>query len=190
VQAILATNPEAIALISFDQAKQIIPELVSAGYDASKIYLVDGNTTDFSKDFEAGTLTGAKGTIPGANASDDFKKLLDGANGSTLDSYAYGPESYDATMLVALAALKGGATDGVTIRDNMAAVSGADGGTECTGWVACSDLITAGEDIMYKAISGSGPFNADNDPSSAYIGVYVYGADNIPAWTEAVFGEV
>lgn len=190
VQAILATNPEAIALISFDQAKQIIPELVSAGYDASKIYLVDGNTSDFSKDFDAGTLTGAKGTIPGANASADFKALLEGANSGPLDTLAYGPEAYDATMLVALAALKGGAPDGVTIQANMAAVSGADGGTECSGWVECSDLINAGEDIMYKSVSGSGPFNADNDPSSAYIGVYVYGADNIPVWTEAVFGEV
>lgn len=190
VQAILATNPEAIALISFDQAKQIIPELVAAGFDTSKLYLVDGNTSDFSKDFEAGTLTGAKGTIPGANPSDDFKTLLEGANGGPLDSYAYGPESYDATMLVALAALKGGAPDGATIQANLAAVSGANGGTECSGWVECSELINAGEEIIYKAVSGSGPFNADNDPSSAYIGVYEYGDDNVPAWIDAVYGEV
>lgn len=190
VQAILATKPDAIALISFDQVKQIVPELVSAGFDTSKLYLVDGNTNDFSKDFQAGALTGAKGTVPGANASADFKKLLDGANGSTLTSYAYGPESYDATMLVALAALKGGKTDGVTIQANMAAVSGAKGGTECTGWVACSDLIKKGQDITYKSVAGSGPFNDKNDPSSAFIGVFKYGADNVPVWTEAVFGKV
>lgn len=190
VQAILATNPEAIALISFDQAKQIIPELAANGFDMSKLYLVDGNTSDFSADFEPGTLTGAKGTIPGANPSEDFKELLEDANGGPLDSYAYGPESYDATMLVALAALKGGAADGKTIQENLAAVSGANGGTECEGWVACAELIEAGEDITYKAVSGSGPFNDDNDPSSAYIGVYEYGDDNVPVWIEAVFGEV
>ncbi len=190
VQAILATNPEAIALISFDQAKQIIPELVSAGFDGSKIYMVDGNTSDFSADFEAGTLTGAKGTIPGADATPDFRALLEGANGGPLDTLAYGPESYDATMLVALAALKGGGSDGVTIQANMAAVSGANGGTECSGWVACSDLINAGEEITYKSVSGSGPFNSDNDPASAYIGVYVFGEDNVPTFTESVYGEV
>lgn len=190
VQAILATNPEAIALISFDQAKQIIPELAAAGFDTSKLYLVDGNTSDFSADFEAGTLTGAKGTIPGANPTDDFKTLLEGANGGPLDSYAYGPESYDATMLVALAALKGGAGDGATIRDNLPAVSGANGGTECTGWVECSDLINAGEDIIYVSVSGSGAFNSDNDPSSAYIGVYEFGDDNVPVWIDAKYGEV
>lgn len=190
VQAILATNPDAIALISFDQAKQIIPELAANGFDMSKLYLVDGNTSDFSADFEAGTLTGAKGTIPGANPTDDFKTLLEGVNGGPLESYAYGPESYDATILVALAALRGGAPDGQTIQENMAAVSGANGGTECTGWVACSELVLAGEEIVYKSIAGTGAFNADNDPSSAYVGVYVYGDDNVPAWVEAVYGEI
>ena len=64
------------------------------------------------------------------------------------------------------------------------------GGTECTGWVECSDLVTAGEDIIYQASSGVGPFNAANDPSSAWIGVYVYDENNVPVWTDAQFGEV
>lgn len=190
VQAVLATNPEAIALISFDQAKQIIPELKTAGFDTSKLYLVDGNTSDFSKDFEPGTLTGAKGTIPGANPTDDFKAKIEEVNGGPLDSYAYGPESYDSTILVALAALKGGSGDGATIQANLPAVSGVNGGTECSGWVACSELVAAGEEIIYVSVAGSGAFNEDNDPSSAYIGVYEYGDDNVPAWIEAVFGEV
>ena len=190
VQAVVATNPDAIALIAFDQTKQIVPELVAAGYPADQLYLVDGNTTDYSADFEAGTLAGAKGTIPGANPAEDFKALLDGAAGGPLDSYAYGPESYDATILVALAAVRGGANDGVTIKDNLAAVSGADGGTECSGFAECADLLAAGEEITYVAVAGSGPFNADNDPSSAYIGVYEFDDTNVPTWTEAVFGEV
>src|SRR3712207_7420821 len=35
-----------------------------------------------------------------------------------LTSYAYGPESYDAVILSALAAIRGGATDGPTIQEN------------------------------------------------------------------------
>ncbi|MDN4479319.1 ABC transporter substrate-binding protein [Demequina muriae] len=190
VQDVLATNPDGILVIAFDQTKAIIPALVGAGFPADKLYLTDGNTADYSADFEEGTMTGAQGTIPGANAADDFKALLDEVNGSPLDSYAYGAESYDATMLVALAALKGGAGDGQTVADNLPAVSGADGGTECTGWVECSELIEAGEDIIYQAVSGVGPFNADNDPSSAYVGVYEYDETNVQTWVEAVFGEV
>ena len=53
----------------------------------------------------------------------------------------------------ALAGGKAFGLDGPTIQANMAAVSGSNGGTECTGWVECSDLVLAGEDIIYKSIS-------------------------------------
>lgn len=190
VQDVIATNPDGILVIAFDQTKNIVPALVGAGYPADKLYFTDGNTADYSADFDAGVMAGAKGTIPGANAPDDFKARLDDTNGGKLDSYAYGAESYDAAMLVALAALKGNGSDGQTVRDNLATVSGADGGTECTGWVECSDLIMASEDIIYQAVSGVGPFNSDNDPASAYVGVYVFDDANVPQWTEAVYGEV
>ncbi|MDN4473149.1 ABC transporter substrate-binding protein [Demequina zhanjiangensis] len=190
VQAVMATNPDAILVIAFDQTYQLIPELVGAGFPGSELYFTDGNTADYSADFEPGTLEGAKGTIPGANPSEDFQALLDEANGSPLDSYSYGAESYDSTILLALAAVKGGATDGATVQANMAAVSGANGGTECDSFAACVELIEAGEEIQYMAVSGSGPFNEANDPSSAYIGVYEYDENNVNIWTEAVYGEV
>ncbi len=190
VAAVLETSPDAIAVIAFDQTKQIIPELVAAGYPSDQLYLVDGNTTSYEEDFEAGALNGAQGTIPGAFPSDAFAARLEAVNGSPLDTYAYGPESYDATMLVALAAVRGGANDGVTIKDNLPAVSGSNGGTECSGFVECRDLLDAGDEITYVAVAGSGAFNSDNDPASAFIGVYSFDNDNIPAWVRAVYGEV
>jgi ABC-type branched-subunit amino acid transport system substrate-binding protein len=189
VQAILATSPEAIVLISFDQATTIVPALVASGFEASKIYFVGGNTADYSGDFEEGTLAGAKGIIPGVPPSDDLKARLEATNGGPIDSYAYAPESYDATMLVALAALKGSGVDGKSIQANLAAVSGVNGGTECSGWVACSELITAGEDVMYQSVSGIGPFDSANNPSSGSIGVYLFGDDNVPVWTKSIDGE-
>ena len=191
VQAILATSPEAIALIAFDQTALIVPELAAAGFDTSKLYFVDGNLADYSEELEAGVLEGAKGTLPGASPADDFRALLDSvADGGALTEYAYGAESYDAVMLAALAAVKGGATDGQTIADNMAAVSGATGGAECTGFAECVEMIEAGEEITYVAVSGVGPFNESNDPSSAYIGVYAYGNDNTYSLLDTVYGEV
>jgi branched-chain amino acid transport system substrate-binding protein len=190
VQAVLATNPDAIVVIAFDQTKQIIPEIVGAGFPGSSLYFVDGNTADYSADLPAGTLDGAKGTIPGANADDDFKALLDGVNGGPLDSYAYGPESYDATMLVALAAVHAGATDGASIQASLAAVSGSTGGTECATFAECVTLLEGGEEISFQTVGGSGPMNEQNDPSSAFIGVYVFDGDNVPVWVEAVEGTV
>jgi len=189
VTALMATSPDAVVVLAFEQTKQIIPELVAAGVDPSTIYLVDGNTADYSADFEPGTLEGAQGTIPGAFPSDEFQERLKGVN-PDLQDYAYGPESYDAAILAALAAVKGGGTDGPTIQANLAAVSGADGGEECSTYADCVELLDSGSDIRYVGQAGIGPFNEDNDPSSAFIGVYKFGADNKNVWVKAVEGSV
>jgi branched-chain amino acid transport system substrate-binding protein len=188
VTAVLATQPDAIAIIAFDQTKQIVPDLKAAGFDTSKIYMVDGNTSDYSKDFPAGTLKGAQGTIPGAFPTADFQTRLKSID-SSLTEYSYAAESYDATVLAALAAVAGKGTDGPTIQKNMAAVSGATGGAQCTSFKACAAQLTAGKTIAYKGQAGVGPFNAKNDPSSAYIGVYQFQADNTYKFMKSVFGQ-
>jgi neutral amino acid transport system substrate-binding protein len=194
VTAALAAKPDAIVVLAFDETKSIIPELVSQGWDMSKIYMSDGNTADYSKDFDKGTLTGAQGTIPGASPKDDFKKQLADfykqSSGKELADYSYAAESYDGTVLAALAAVKGKGTDSGTIQANMAAVSGADGGTECSTFADCKDLLDKGEDIHYTGPSGIGPFNDDNDPSSAYIGIYKFDGDNKPVYQSAIQGAV
>ncbi len=190
VSAALATNPDALVVIAFtDQTPLILPELATQGYDMSKVYLVDGNLQDFSGKFDAGLLTGAQGTLPGAFPSDEFQARMLEVNPDLRD-FSYGPESYDAVMLASLAAVRGGATDGATIQENMAAVSGADGGTACTGYAECLELLESGEDIDYEAASGVGPFNTDNDPSSAFIGVYKFNDDNTYTFAKSEFGEV
>src|SRR5690606_31293549 len=112
-----------------------------------------GNTADYSEDFEAGTLEGSQGTIPGADASQEFKDQLVGwyqeAENEELSDFAYGAESYDAVMLSALAAIKGGDTKSTTIQKNLAAVSGATDGEECTTFADCVELLDAGEEIRY-----------------------------------------
>lgn len=190
VSTALATSPDAIAVIAFtDQTPLILPELATQGFDMSKVYLVDGNLQNFADTFDPGLLTGAQGTLPGAFPSDEFQGRLLEIN-PDLQDFSYAAESYDATVLAALAAVKGGATDGPTIQENMAAVSGADGGEKCATFAECVELIEAGEDIDYEAQSGVGPFNEDNDPSSAYIGVYQFGEDNTYTFSKSEFGEV
>jgi neutral amino acid transport system substrate-binding protein len=200
VTAALASKPDAIVIIAFDETKAIVPELVSQGWDMTKTYYTDGNMADYSKVFDKGTLKGAQGTIPGANAADSFKKQASdwykATNGSALSDYTYAAESYDATILAALAAAKGGATDPTTIQKNLHAVSGAndDGtpnssATQCKTYADCLKLIKDGKDIQYQGISSVGPFNAKNDPSSAFIGIYKYDDDNKPVWQSAVEGK-
>jgi neutral amino acid transport system substrate-binding protein len=178
VNGVLSAKPDAIVVLAFDETKSIIPELKSQGWDMSKVYLSDGNTADYSADFEKGTMTGAQGTIPGADPDQAFKDRLSGwaevGEGKPLKDYAYGAESYDATILAALAAVKGGGTDPQTIRDNLAAVSGATDGDECKTYADCVQLLKDGKEIRYTGPSGIGPIDKQNDPSSAFVGIYKY----------------
>lgn len=175
---------------AFDQTKSLVKELASQGVDTHKLYFVDGNTADHSEDLDAGLLKGTKGTIPGVMASDDFQKKLVKAYGKDIDNFTYGAETYDGIILAALAAEKGGSADGETIQKNMAAVSGATGGDECTTYKDCVAAIKAGKDIKYKGLTGIGAFNKNNDPSSANIGVYVFDGDNKPVFDHTQEGKV
>ena len=192
VSGALAANPDAIVVLAFDETKQIVPELASQGWDMSKTYFSDGNTADYSKDFEAGTLEGAQGTIPGADPEQGFKDRLSGwsesAQGEALTDYAYGAESYDATILAALAAVKGAGTDSQTIQENYAAVSGASDGEECTSYEDCVALLGEGKEIRYTGPSGIGPIDDQNDPSSAFVGIYTFNAENKNELTSTVEG--
>lgn len=192
VSGVLAAKPDAIVVLAFDETKSIIPELQSQGWDMSKVYMSDGNTADYSADFEKGTLTGAKGTIPGADPDQAFKDRLSGwskaTQGEALKDYAYGAESYDATILSALAAVKGGGTDPQTIRDNFAAVSGATDGEECKTYADCVALLDDGQEIRYAGPSGIGPIDKENDPSSAFVGIYTYNENNKNELTSTVEG--
>ncbi|WP_258723434.1 ABC transporter substrate-binding protein [Cellulomonas sp. NS3] len=185
----LAAKPDALAIIAFAQTQLIVPELKAQGFDMSKVYFVDGNLSDYSADLEPGTLTGVQGTLPGAFPDDEFQGRLKEID-PELKDFSYAAESYDATILAALAAVKGGGTDGKTIQANLAAVSGANGGTEVATFEEGVEALEAGDEITYKAVSGAGPFNDDNDPSSAFIGIYKYGEDNKYTWIKAEFGEL
>jgi len=182
VQAVTAAKPDAIVIIAFDETKSIVPELAASGWDMSKTYFVDGNLSDYGQDFEPGTLEGAQGTLPGQDPDQGFKDQLvawyQQAQGEEVKDFSYGAESYDATILAALAAVKGGSNDSVQVDKNFAAVSGATQGEECNTYADCVKLIEAGSEIRYAGPSGIGPIDDENDPSSAFIGIYQYDANN------------
>lgn len=184
----LATRPDAVAIIALAaQTTPIVAELVAQGFDLSRTYFVDRNLQDFGDQLGPRTLEGAQGTRPGVPPSEEFRtRLLEVDPG--LQSFDHAAESYDATMLAALAAVRGGGTDGPTIQANMAAVSGTGGGTECTGFVECAELLGSDEGIVYQAASGAGPFDAANAPSAANIGIYLFDGANNPSFQRAEAG--
>ena len=185
ISEVLAAAPDAIALITFAEVKQMIPELVAAGYPADKLYLVDGNLANFADDFPAGTLTGAKGTYPAVDPATitAFRTAVEEfwvAEGNpALTDFTYAPESYDAVIVLALAALAAGSTDGPAVAAKLQEVSGGTGdGEKCTTFAECADIINGGGVADYDGVSSPITFNEVGDPTEAAIGIFQYGEDN------------
>ena len=187
VDKVIAAKPDAIALITFDQAKSIVPLMTGKGIKPTQLFMVDGNTSDYSKDFKAGTLKGAQGTIPGTFAKEDFKKQLLAID-PALKDYSYAGESYDAVNLIALAAEAAKSTKGTEIAKQLKAVS--EGGDKCNNFASCVTLLRNGKDIDYDGQSGPVTFSEQGDPTEAFIGIYEYQDDNKYKPVREEFGQL
>jgi branched-chain amino acid transport system substrate-binding protein len=187
VDEVLAASPDAIGILAFAETSSIIPELVTTqGYPSAQVYFVDGNLSN-TYEFPEGTLEGAKGTLPGNPANTELQQKFLAIDPSLTD-FSYGPESYDAVILAALAAAAAEGDTGTDISENMQAVS--EGGTKCTTFAECLDLLNSGEDIDYDGVSGPVEFDENGDPTQAYIGIYQYGADNLYTLLNTEFGDL
>jgi branched-chain amino acid transport system substrate-binding protein len=177
VNKIAGEKPDAIALIAFNETTKIIPAMISAGIGPKKqqIYFVDGNTADYSKDFPKGTLTGVKATYPGAQLTGDFRKRLLKTD-PKLKDFTYGPESYDATTLIALAATEAKSDSPSAFSKHIIDVS--EGGEKCTDFKSCADLLKQGKDIDYDGVSGPVDLGKTGSPTKATIGIFQYDASN------------
>jgi branched-chain amino acid transport system substrate-binding protein len=189
VNAIAAQNPDALVLISFDETTRIIPELIRAGIGPKdiQIYFVDGNCADYSDDFRAGTLEGVKCTYPGAELKSDFRQRLLETD-PELKEFTYGPESYDATIVAALAAIAAESDAGEAIAEEMQNVT--TGGEKCTDFATCVEMLEAGDDIDYDGVSGPIDFNDTGSPSKATIGIFQYTPDNTFENLDYITGEI
>lgn len=186
IAEVMAQKPDALALITFDEVYTIAPALKDAGFDMSKVYLVDGNLKQFGEDLPAGAMTGAKGTTPGPVLEDDFQERLNTAwteelgGAEALSDFSYAAESYDAVILLALAALAANSTDGADIAAKMQEVSGGSGdGEKATDFASAAQIILDGDVANYDGYSGPITFDENGDPTEATIGVFQYGEDNM-----------
>jgi len=178
VNELKAANPGCVVLIGFEESAKVINSMVSAGIGPQEVplYLVDGNVGNaLGADLPAGLLEGAKGSLPGAEATAEFRERLATVD-PALQDYSYAAESYDAVITSALAALVAGNDAGEAIAAELPGVT--KDGEKCTTFAECKTLIDDGEDIDYDGISGPIELNEKGDPTSAIIGIYTYGADN------------
>jgi len=190
VGKVAAAKPDAVVLIGFEESKKIVQELIKQGIGPDKVqlYLVDGNLTNtLGEGLPDGILEGTKGTLPGAQASDELRAALLEVDPALVD-FSYAAESYDAVTVIALGAAAAGSDCAADIAAQLAAVT--NDGTACTSYADCLAKIEAGEDIDYNGASGPIALDENGDPSRATMGVYVYGADNKYTPSDFIEGEV
>lgn len=179
VQRMVSAAPEAIVVIGFDETASILTGLFEAGLtpDVVKIYLVDGNIGNAlgEKFTEPGALSGIKGTLPAAEITADFKDRLLAVDSGLVD-YSYGPEAYDAVIIVALAAEVAGTDDPAAIAANINGVTR--DGEKCESFADCKALIEAGDDIDYDGPSGPQAFGPAGEPTEASFAILSYADDS------------
>lgn len=190
VGQVKAADPDAVVMIGFNESSKMLQELIKQGIGPDKVqlYLVDGNLSNtLYEDLPEGILEGAKGTLPGAQPSDELRESLLAID-PELGDFSYAPESYDAVTTIALGAELAGSDCGEDIAAALVEVT--NNGAECSNFADCKAKIDAGEDFNYNGQSGPISFDENGDPSQATMGVYIYGADNQYSADEFVSGDV
>jgi branched-chain amino acid transport system substrate-binding protein len=179
IAPVLAAKPEAYAVVG-TQAVSIVPALAAGGVTGKQLYFTGLPIADHAGDFPAGSLTGAIASRPGPDlaALTDFTKRLSKKD-PTITDFSYAAETYDAVVLLALAALAAQDSAGSQIAGKLQEVSGGSGdGTKATDFATAAGIILSGGVANYDGISGPITFDENGDPAGATVGFYRYGADN------------
>jgi len=141
------------------------------------VYGTDGNVGnalggEFS---EPGALVNMKGTTPLTELGEDFTSRLLEID-PDLEDFNYAGETYDAGVVIALAAEIARTNDGNVFKEQINGVTTA--GEACTDYASCLAIVAAGGDVDYDGISGPLEFVDAGEPSVASFGVLQFGEDN------------
>jgi ABC-type branched-subunit amino acid transport system substrate-binding protein len=149
----------------------------SGGAKQVNVYGTDGNMGNaLGEDFTApGSLAGMKGTTPLTKLSSDFTDRLKQVD-PNLKDFNYAGESYDATMLIALASQSAGSTSAKTFGPYVNALTV--GGDKCSDFGACLKILQAGGNVDYDGFSGPLSFAEAGEPAQASFGLLQFGTDN------------
>ncbi|TFV87590.1 ABC transporter substrate-binding protein [Blastococcus sp. CT_GayMR16] len=144
----------------------------------TNIYGSDGNMGSALGDqfTDKGALAGMKGTTPLTDLSADFKERLDALNPDLGGTYNYAGESYDAVVLVALAAQSAGTNDATAFAPYINGLTS--GGDTCTDFASCLEILNEGGDVDYDGASGPLSFSDPGEPAVASFGLLQFGEDN------------
>jgi ABC-type branched-subunit amino acid transport system substrate-binding protein len=176
---IASGKPDGWVIIDFPEtwARKMGPALVRTGrWDPARTFSADGLRSDTLPESAGREATeGMRGTAPTS---------LGTATGAAFDALwkrdvgglpqPYDAQTFDAVVLVALAAAAGGSNDSAAIAEKLRAVS--EGGTQYSFEKLAGALRAAarGEDIDYEGASGPIALDGAGDPAAAAYAIWTY----------------
>jgi branched-chain amino acid transport system substrate-binding protein len=185
VEAVVAASPDAVVVIGFAESANILTTMHERGIGPTSdtnVWGVDGNIGGIGAELsDPSIIAGMKGTEPSVDLSSiaDFTDRLDGAyEGGVGGVFAYGAETYDSIVIVALAALVAGTDDSVAIAGEINGVT--KDGEACTSFAECAEIIAGGGDPDYDGQGGPYEFVDAGEPAAASFRIATYDGGDTP----------
>lgn len=184
VDQIVAADPDAILVVGFDESATILETMHQRGVGPADkaVWGVDGNIGGIGNLVGDPTiLTGLKGTEPSVDLStiQPFLDRMDGAvDGGVGGVYAYGAETYDSIIIVALAAVAAGSDDPLLMAAQINEVT--KNGEKCTTFADCAAILAADGDIDYDGLGGPYEFVDAGEPAAASYRIATYDGGATP----------
>ena len=175
-------GPDVLAAISYpSQATVYLDEAIGNGLMCEFLF-VDGTkyqemVDELAAQHGLGCLSGMCGTGQGqveSAAGDAFDAAYEAEYGEP-PPVPFARETYDAVILIALAAEAAGSTNPLEIRDALRPIANPGGevvGLGATGIGHAFDLVRLGLDVDYEGTSGAVDFDANGDVTSGAVEVW------------------
>lgn len=165
-----AGNPDVLAAISYPESAEVyLREAIEGGYIDTFLFCDGTKSPDMNEAVGVAHLEGSYGTAPGAPIT-DARRVFDAAyeaSFATVPPLPFMAETYDAVVLIALAAEKAGTTtDSAAIRDALRDIAKPPGEVVGPGVDSIKRalyLIQRGKDINYEGAAGSHDFDENGD---------------------------
>jgi ABC-type branched-subunit amino acid transport system substrate-binding protein len=182
VDAMVEAGSDSIIVIGFQESAGILTTMHERGIgpNDTNVYGVDGNIGGIGAELDdPSIIAGMKGTEPSVDLSTitDFTDRLEAA-GEMGGVYAYGAETYDSVVIVALAVEVAGSDDASVYSLEINGVT--KDGEKCTTFAECKELIDAGTDIDYDGIGGPYEFVEAGEPAAASFRIATYDGGDTP----------
>jgi branched-chain amino acid transport system substrate-binding protein len=179
IDTIVEAGSDAVIVIGFAESANILTTMHERGVGPTSdtnVWGVDGNDGINGEMADATILEGMKQTIPSVDLAQigDFITRLEEAMPPDSVS-AYGAETYDSVIIVALAAEIAGSDAGVDIAAEINGVT--KDGEKCNTFADCKAIIEAGGDPDYDGLGGPYEFVDAGEPAAASFRIQTYGTD-------------